>query len=194
MNTVFHGCTLSWSFRELKLVFSAVAAAAASAASASTPSSISSASTVVLVEPTVPVAVLFVVCGKLAGQPQGWGDWFRRWRWRFEDRFGRRRRRCRNHTLQPRPLGCWLAHLARSRTFQLGGQESRRHSTPARWDVPKEVNKEQPSYINLSANATRVLQCTCPVAASWKYFSAIHTSTSPPHLTSTHSHLLLLKI
>jgi hypothetical protein len=29
----------------------------------------------------------------------------------------------------------------------------------------------------------RVLQCTCPVAASWKYFSAIHTS---PHLTSTH--------
>jgi hypothetical protein len=136
MNTVFHGCTLSWSFRELKLVFSAVAAAAASAASASTPSSISSASTVVLVEPTVPVAVLFVVCGKLAGQPQGWGDWFRRWRWRFEGRFGRRRRRRRNHTLQPRPLGCWLAHLARSRTFQLGGQESRRQSTPARWDVP----------------------------------------------------------
>jgi hypothetical protein len=47
----------------------------------------------------------------------------------------------------------------------------------------KEVNKEQPSYINLSATATRVLQCTCPVAASWKYFSAIHTSTSP-HLNS----------
>jgi hypothetical protein len=37
----------------------------------------------------------------------------------------------------------------------------------------KEVNKEQPSYRNLSATATRVLQCTCPVAASWKYFSAI---------------------
>ncbi len=47
----------------------------------------------------------------------------------------------------------------------------------------KEVNKGQPSYRNLSATATRVLQCTCPVAASWKYFSAIHTS---PHLTSTH--------
>jgi hypothetical protein len=47
----------------------------------------------------------------------------------------------------------------------------------------KEVNKEQPSYRNLSATATRVLQCTCPVAASRKYFSAIHTS---PHLTSTH--------
>ncbi len=49
--------------------------------------------------------------------------------------------------------------------------------------VYKEVNKEQPSYRNLSATATRVLQCTCPVAASRKYFSAIHTS---PHLTSTH--------
>jgi hypothetical protein len=47
----------------------------------------------------------------------------------------------------------------------------------------KEVNKEQPSYRNLSATARRVLQCTCPVAASRKYFSAIHTS---PHLTSTH--------
>jgi hypothetical protein len=47
----------------------------------------------------------------------------------------------------------------------------------------KEVNKEQPSYRNLSATATRVLQCTWPVAASWKYFSAIHPT---PHLTSTH--------
>ena len=47
----------------------------------------------------------------------------------------------------------------------------------------KEVNKEQPSYRNLSATATRVLQCTCPVAASWKYFSAIHPT---PQLTSTH--------
>ena len=37
----------------------------------------------------------------------------------------------------------------------------------------KEVNKEQPSYINLSATATRVLQCTCPVAASGKDCSAI---------------------
>jgi hypothetical protein len=27
--------------------------------------------------------------------------------------------------------------------------------------TPKEVNKEQPSYINLSATATRVLQCQC---------------------------------
>ncbi len=50
-------------------------------------------------------------------------------------------------------------------------------------EAGKEVNKEQPSYRNLSATATRVLQCTCPVAASRKYFSAIHTS---PHLTSTH--------
>ncbi len=49
--------------------------------------------------------------------------------------------------------------------------------------LAKEVNKEQPSSRNLSATATRVLQCTCPVAASWKYFLAIHAST---HLTSTH--------
>jgi hypothetical protein len=41
---------------------------------------------------------------------------------------------------------------------------------------------EQPTSRNLSATAARVLQCTCPVAASQKYFSAIHTS---PHLTST---------
>ncbi len=47
----------------------------------------------------------------------------------------------------------------------------------------KEVNKEQPSYRNLAATATRVLQYTCPVAASRKYLSAINTS---PHLTSTH--------
>ncbi len=37
----------------------------------------------------------------------------------------------------------------------------------------KEVNKEQSSYRNLSATATRVLQCTCPVAASRKDCSAI---------------------
>jgi hypothetical protein len=49
--------------------------------------------------------------------------------------------------------------------------------------MTEEVTKEQPSYRNLSATATRVLQCTCPVAASRKYFSVIHTS---PHLTSTH--------
>ncbi len=60
-----------------------------------------------------------------------------------------------------------------------GGAWANWASTPH----PKEVNKEQPSSINLSATATRVLQCTCPVAASWKYFSAIHTSTSP-HLNS----------
>jgi hypothetical protein len=48
---------------------------------------------------------------------------------------------------------------------------------------PTGKTKEQPSYRNLSATATRVLQCTCPVAASRKYFSAFHTS---PHLTSTH--------
>jgi hypothetical protein len=52
----------------------------------------------------------------------------------------------------------------------------------------KEDIKEQPTSRNLSATATRVLQCTFPVAASQKYFSAIHTS---PQLTS---HLLLLTI
>ncbi len=50
----------------------------------------------------------------------------------------------------------------------------------------KEVIKEQPTSQNLSATATRVLQCTCPVAASRKDFSAIHTSTSP-HLNSSHT-------
>jgi hypothetical protein len=45
----------------------------------------------------------------------------------------------------------------------------------------KEVNKEQPSYRNLSATATRVPQCTCPVAASRKDFSAIHTSAQTIH-------------
>jgi hypothetical protein len=34
----------------------------------------------------------------------------------------------------------------------------------------KEDIKEQPTSRNLSATATRVLQCTCPVAASRKYF------------------------
>jgi hypothetical protein len=47
----------------------------------------------------------------------------------------------------------------------------------------KEDIKEQPTSRNLSAIATRVLQCTFPVAGSRKYFSAIHTT---PHLTSTH--------
>jgi hypothetical protein len=47
--------------------------------------------------------------------------------------------------------------------------------------VTKEVNKEQPSYRNLSATATRVPQCTCPVAASRKDFSAIHTSAQTIH-------------
>jgi hypothetical protein len=50
--------------------------------------------------------------------------------------------------------------------------------------VAKEVIKEQPSYRNLSATATRVLQWTCPFAASHKYFLAIHTS---PHLNSPHT-------
>ncbi len=56
--------------------------------------------------------------------------------------------------------------------------------------IIKEDIKEQPSSRNLSATATRVLQCTRtgPVADSQKYFSAIHTS---PQLTS---HLLLLTI
>jgi len=39
--------------------------------------------------------------------------------------------------------------------------------------IPKEDFKEQPTPRNLSATARRVLQCTCPVAASRKYFSAI---------------------
>jgi hypothetical protein len=47
----------------------------------------------------------------------------------------------------------------------------------------KEDIKEQPTSRNLSDTATRVLQCTCPVAAPQKYFSAIHIS---PHFTSTH--------
>jgi hypothetical protein len=48
----------------------------------------------------------------------------------------------------------------------------------------KEVIKEQPTSLNLSATAARVPQCTCPVAASWIYSSAIHTShhlTPNPH-------------
>ncbi len=47
----------------------------------------------------------------------------------------------------------------------------------------KEDIREQPTSRNLSATATRVHQCTCPAAASRKYFPAFHTS---PHLTSTH--------
>ncbi len=43
----------------------------------------------------------------------------------------------------------------------------------------KEDIKEQPNPRNLSATAKRVLQCTCPVAASRKDFSAIPNS---PHL------------
>ena len=39
--------------------------------------------------------------------------------------------------------------------------------------LPKEDIKEQPTSRNLSATATRVLKCTCPVVASRKYFSAI---------------------
>jgi hypothetical protein len=39
--------------------------------------------------------------------------------------------------------------------------------------TPKEDIREQPTSRNLSATATRVLQCTCPVAAPRKYFSAI---------------------
>jgi hypothetical protein len=37
----------------------------------------------------------------------------------------------------------------------------------------REDIEEQPTPRNLSATATRVLQCTSPVAASRKYFSAI---------------------
>ncbi len=41
--------------------------------------------------------------------------------------------------------------------------------------LSKEVNKEQPSYRNLSATATRVLQRTWPFAASRKDCSPIDT-------------------
>jgi hypothetical protein len=64
-----------------------------------------------------------------------------------------------------------------------GGGDVHKITINSTYLYTKEVNKEQPSYRNLSATATRVLQCTCPVAASWKYFSAIHPT---PHLTSTH--------
>jgi hypothetical protein len=47
----------------------------------------------------------------------------------------------------------------------------------------KEDIKEQPTPRNLSATAARVLQCTCPVAASRKEFSASPKSNSP-HLSS----------
>ena len=40
-------------------------------------------------------------------------------------------------------------------------------------DIVKEDIKEPPTPRNLSATARRVLQCTWPVAASRKYFSAI---------------------
>ena len=49
------------------------------------------------------------------------------------------------------------------------------------WMRTKEVIKEQPTSRNLSATAARVPQCTCPVAASRIYASAIHTSH---HLTT----------
>ncbi len=79
-----------------------------------------------------------------------------------------------------RPRTPYPPHTVNVYTVYLFTQEKGRG--PGRVE-PKEVNKEQPSYRNLSATATRVLQCICPVAASGEYFSAIHTS---PHLTSTH--------
>jgi hypothetical protein len=63
--------------------------------------------------------------------------------------------------------------------------------------VGKEDIKEQPTSRNLSATATRVLQCTMytvhahAVAASQKYFSAIHTS---PHLTLTFVNNIILHL
>ncbi len=64
--------------------------------------------------------------------------------------------------------------------------------------VPTQVNtkediKDQPTSRNLSATTTKVLQCTCPVAASRKDFSAIHTSTSP-HLTLTFNNNIILHL
>ncbi len=57
--------------------------------------------------------------------------------------------------------------------------EVKNYDIPVPLTSAKEVIKEQPTSRNLSATATRVLQCTCQVAASRKDFSAIHTSTSP---------------
>jgi hypothetical protein len=60
--------------------------------------------------------------------------------------------------------------------FSLAENPQLSHPPPAFGLIyDKEVIKEQPSYRNLSATATRVLQCTCPVAVSRKYFSAILT-------------------
>ncbi len=75
-------------------------------------------------------------------------------------------------------------HYSRPAHYQLNQQY-----TFYIYGIPKEDIKEQPTSRNLSATGTWVLQCTCPVAASWKYFSAIHTS---PHLTSTHLTLALV--
>jgi hypothetical protein len=52
--------------------------------------------------------------------------------------------------------------------------------TPGSLVTDKEDIKEQPTSRNLSATARRVPQCTCPVAATQKDFSAFHTSS---HLT-----------
>jgi hypothetical protein len=53
----------------------------------------------------------------------------------------------------------------------------------------KEVIKEQPTSRNLSATATRVLQSTCPVAASQVlgniFFCYSHLIS--PHLNSPHN-------
>jgi hypothetical protein len=80
------------------------------------------------------------------------------------------------YTLHVYTACCWIYPACPHMDTQAVGRYTPYMST-------KEVNKEQPSYRNLSATATRVLQSTCPVAASRIYFSAIHTS---PHLTSTH--------
>jgi hypothetical protein len=55
----------------------------------------------------------------------------------------------------------------------------------------KEDIKEQPASRNLSATATRVLQCTFSVAASRKDFSAINTS---PHTTPNHVNIIILHL
>ncbi len=126
-----------FAFSRQSLVLAPAAAAAASPASATAPSlaPTSSAATVVFAIPSVPVVAVFLVCGKLTGQPQRRGDRFRHRRRRFEGRFGWRRRRCWDHTLQPWPLGCGLARLTQRRPLQLGGQQSRRHSVGRRGEV-----------------------------------------------------------
>jgi hypothetical protein len=53
-------------------------------------------------------------------------------------------------------------HEDRNKRRKECGRVARVEIVPIKEDI-----KEQPTSRNLSATATRVLQCTCPVAASW---------------------------